>query len=63
MNLGENGAPKCSIRRSESVLDGTVTETDEIASATVLTADDSLRRDSCCRCRDSCLGWMDSAAG
>jgi hypothetical protein len=39
--------------------DGTVAEMDEIASATALTADDSLRRDSCHRRRDSCLdGWI-----
>jgi hypothetical protein len=39
--------------------DGTVAEMDEIASATALTADDSLRRDSCHQRRDSCLdGWI-----
>jgi hypothetical protein len=54
MNLGENGAPKCSVRRSESVLDGTVTETDEIANATALTADDHRARIRVLGHRDSC---------
>ena len=38
---------------------GTVAKLDQTASAAVLTADGSLRRDSCHRRRDSCLaGWI-----
>jgi hypothetical protein len=40
--------------RLHTLCDGTVTVMDEIASATVLAVDDSLRRDSCRRRRDLC---------
>jgi hypothetical protein len=42
---------------------GTVARLDQIASMAVLTADGSLRRDSCRRRLDSCTGLVDNLSG
>jgi hypothetical protein len=54
VNLRENEAQTLSVRRTEYHSPWYSNQTDQVANATVLAADDFLRRDSCRRRRDLC---------